>query len=71
MLTPRARARTGVLAIPLEAKSDLEITMLANLITLTPGSVSLDVSSDRRFLYLHAMYIDDVDRVPRKHQKKL
>ena len=40
----------------------LEITMLANLITLTPGSVSLDVSSDRRFLYLHAMYIDDVDK---------
>jgi multicomponent Na+:H+ antiporter subunit E len=62
VLTPGARARPGVLAIPLEAKSDAEITMLANLITLTPGSVSLDVSSDRRFLYLHAMYIDDVDQ---------
>jgi multicomponent Na+:H+ antiporter subunit E len=62
VLSPRVRARPGVLAIPLEAKSDIEITMLANLITLTPGSVSLDVSSDRRFLYLHAMYIDDVDR---------
>ena len=62
VLSPGANARPGVLAIPLEAKSDLEITMLANLITLTPGSVSLDVSSDRRFLYLHAMYIDDVDK---------
>jgi multicomponent Na+:H+ antiporter subunit E len=62
VMTPGARARPGVLAIPLEAKSDAEITMLANLITLTPGSVSLDVSSDRRFLYLHAMYIDDVDQ---------
>jgi multicomponent Na+:H+ antiporter subunit E len=48
-------------AISLDAKTDVEITMLANLITLTPGSVSLDVSSDRRFLYLHAMYIDDVE----------
>ncbi|HEX2227120.1 MAG TPA: Na+/H+ antiporter subunit E [Candidatus Binatia bacterium] len=62
VLTPGARARPGVLAIPLEASSDAEITMLANLITLTPGSVSLDVSSDRRFLYLHAMYIDDVEK---------
>jgi multicomponent Na+:H+ antiporter subunit E len=62
VLRPRARVRPGVLAIPLEAKSDAEITMLANLITLTPGSVSLDVSSDRRFLYLHAMYIDDVEK---------
>jgi multicomponent Na+:H+ antiporter subunit E len=62
VMTPGARARPGVLAIPLEAQSDAEITLLANLITLTPGSVSLDVSSDRRFLYLHAMYIDDVDQ---------
>jgi multicomponent Na+:H+ antiporter subunit E len=29
---------------------------------LTPGSVSLDVSSDRRFLYLHAMYVDDPEQ---------
>ena len=61
VLTPTPRMRPGVLAIPLDAKSDVEITLLANLLTLTPGSVSLDVSSDRRFLYLHAMYIDDVD----------
>ena len=58
----RARARPGVVAIPLEAKSDAEITLLANLITLTPGSVSLDVSSDRRFLYLYAMYVDDLEQ---------
>lgn len=61
VMTPRHRIRPGVVAIPLDAKTDAEITLLANLITLTPGSVSLDVSSDRRFLYLHAMYIDDVE----------
>jgi multicomponent Na+:H+ antiporter subunit E len=52
-------------AIPLDARTDTEITLLANLITLTPGSVSLDVSSDRRFLYLHAMYIDDLEEFRR------
>ena len=61
VLTPRPRIRPGVLAIPLDANTDTEITLVANLLTLTPGSVSLDVSSDRRFLYLHAMYIDDVE----------
>jgi multicomponent Na+:H+ antiporter subunit E len=61
-LTPKPRIRPGVLAIALEAKTDTEIAMLSNLITLTPGSVSLDVSSDRRFLYLHAMYIDDLEK---------
>ena len=61
VMRPTHRMRPGILAIPLDARTDIEITMLANLITLTPGSVSLDVSSDRRFLYLHAMYIDDVE----------
>ena len=61
VMTPRHHIRPGVVAIPLDARTDAEITLLANLITLTPGSVSLDVSSDRRFLYLHAMYIDDVE----------
>jgi len=61
VMRPTQRMRPGVLAIPLDAETDIEITLLANLLTLTPGSVSLDVSSDRRFLYLHAMYIGDVE----------
>jgi multicomponent Na+:H+ antiporter subunit E len=71
VLTPSFRARPGVLAIPLDAKTDTEITMLANLITLTPGSVSLDVSSDRRFLYIHAMYIDDLEGYRESIKKSL
>ena len=51
----------GVVAIPLDARTDAEIVLLANLITLTPGSVSLDLSEDRRVLYVHAMYIDGGD----------
>lgn len=62
VMTPLRRIRPGVIAIPLEARTDAEIALLANLITLTPGSVSLDVSSDRRFLYLHAMYIEDLEK---------
>jgi len=66
--TPQYHSRPGVIAIPLDAKTDVEITMLANLITLTPGTLSLDVSADRRVLYIHAMYIDndDIDAVRRK-----
>lgn len=58
VLTPSYRMRPGVVAIPLEARTDTEITLLANMITLTPGSLSLDVSADRRVLYLHVMYLD-------------
>jgi multicomponent Na+:H+ antiporter subunit E len=51
----------GVVAIPLDARTDAEIALLANLITLTPGSVTLDISEDRSVLYVHAMYIDGGD----------
>jgi multicomponent Na+:H+ antiporter subunit E len=61
VLTPRHHMRPGVVAVPLDAKTDLEIMLLSSLITLTPGTLSLDVSGDRRVLYIHAMYITDIE----------
>jgi multicomponent Na+:H+ antiporter subunit E len=58
-VTPRHLARPGIIAVPLDARTDLEITVLANLICLTPGTLSLEVSEDRRVLYVHVMFIDD------------
>lgn len=65
IITPRHRMRPAIVAIPLEAKTDGEITVLAGLITLTPGSLTLEVSEDRRTLYIHSMYTPDADRVRR------
>lgn len=62
ILTPRHRMRAGVIAIPLSVHSDAEITLLASLISLTPGTLSLDLSSDRKNLFVHAMYIADVEQ---------
>lgn len=66
VLRPQLRLRPGVIAIPLDVSSDTEIVLLANLITVTPGSLSLDVSADRQTLYLHVMHFDDADEVRRK-----
>lgn len=62
VLTPRHHMRPGVIAVPLELETDMEILALTTLITLTPGTLSLDVSSDRKTLYIHAMYIDDPEQ---------
>lgn len=59
VLTPPWHMQPGVIALPLEAKTDLEITMVANFISLTPGTLSLDVSNDRRVLFIHAMFLQD------------
>lgn len=52
--------RPGIIAFPLTVTRDAQITTLANLITLTPGTLSVDVSEDRRVLYVHA--IDAADK---------
>jgi multicomponent Na+:H+ antiporter subunit E len=51
--------RPAIVAVPLTIKSDAEITLLANLITLTPGTLSVDVSADKSVLYVHALCMDD------------
>ena len=62
VITPTFYMKPGIVKIPLAAKTDLEITMLANLISLTPGTLSLDVSDDKKVLYVHAMYIHDKEK---------
>lgn len=61
VIRPKLDIHPGIVAIPLDVQSDLGITLLANLITLTPGTVSLDMASDRRTLYVHSINIKDPD----------
>lgn len=68
VITPAPNMRPGVVAIPLTVETDAEITLLANTISLTPGTLSLDVSDDRKVLYIHAMYVDDVESL--RHEIK-
>ncbi len=55
VIQPKMKLKPGIFAYPLTVKSDFEIALLANLITLTPGTLSVDVSDDRRTLYVHAL----------------
>lgn len=56
VLTPRLAIQPEIVPYPLDAETDAEIAILANIITLTPGTMSVDVSEDRRTLYIHAIY---------------
>ena len=57
VVTPTHHMRPAVVGVPLDLQTEAEITLLANLITLTPGTLSLRVSRDHRVLYIHAMYV--------------
>jgi multicomponent Na+:H+ antiporter subunit E len=65
ILTPRHRARPAIIEVPLDVKSDAGILLVTNLISLTPGTLSLDVSEDRKTLLVHAMFADDQEAIRR------
>lgn len=66
VVAPSGRLRPAIAAVPLRLDRDAEIALLANLITLTPGTLSLDVSPDRRTLYVHAMSTDGPETLRRE-----
>ena len=61
VLSPDMDLAPGIFAYPLKLRRDQEIALLANMITLTPGTLSVDVSEDRRTLFVHAMDCRDPD----------
>lgn len=63
VLTPQHKSRPRVVEVPLEIESDFGILLVTNLISLTPGTLSLDVTPDRRRLIVHAMFADDPEAV--------
>ncbi len=63
VIKPDMNLKPGIIAYDLKVDRDLEITLLANLITLTPGTLSVDVSSDRSTLYIHALDCSDPDQI--------
>ena len=63
VLTPRHRARPGIVAVPMKAQGEAEVLLVTSLVSLTPGTLSLDVTEDCRTLYVHAMFADDPERI--------
>lgn len=59
VLTPKHLSQPKIIHLPLAVESDFQIMLLANLISLTPGTLILDVSSDKKFLVVHAMFAKD------------
>lgn len=66
VVAPTIKINPGIIDYPLTVDRDFEITLLANLITLTPGTLSVDVSPDRKILYVHCIDVPDPDETVRE-----
>ena len=57
--TPGFRMEAAIMVVPTRSRNLLEAVLLANAITLTPGTLTLEVDEDRRELYVHSLYAPD------------
>ncbi|CAM3047756.1 Na+/H+ antiporter subunit E [Vibrio mytili] len=71
VITPTHLSEPDIVYVPLDAKTDLEITLLANMVSLTPGTLSLDVTPDKKHLVVHAMFASEHDKVIREIKEGL
>ncbi len=65
VLSPTRRYQPGFIAFPLTTDRNAEIALLANLITLTPGTLSVDVSDDKSTLFIHCIDVPDTEALKR------
>lgn len=61
ILGPSSRLRPAFMLLPLDLQQDFAITLLASTISLTPGTVSADLSADRKALLIHVLHVDDIE----------
>lgn len=57
VLTPGLRLHPGIVVVPTSCTTDLQIMMLANTLTMTPGTLSLEVDTQTRELYVHGLFV--------------
>ncbi|MGV3706536.1 MAG: Na+/H+ antiporter subunit E [Arcticibacter sp.] len=57
VITPRYFSKPGIVRFPMQATTDLEINLLSTVISMTPGTLILDISEDKKSLFIHVMYL--------------
>ena len=65
VIAPSRLKRSRFVTMPLDVESDFAIMLTANMITLPPGTLSVDVSPDRKSLLVHSMFADDAEEAVR------
>jgi multisubunit Na+/H+ antiporter MnhE subunit len=58
ILTPGTRTNPGIIEFPVQLKTDWGLLLFSNLVSMTPGTLSIDVSQDKNLLIVHLLYLD-------------
>lgn len=76
VLGPMGKIKPGFVAVPLDLPDTLPITVLASTVTMTPGTVSADISEDRKWLYVHVLSMPEneqeiIDFIKQRYESRV
>lgn len=75
ILSPNELLKSDFMEIPLDIEHPLGISVLASTISLTPGTVSSDLSQDKKTLLVHALHVEnkeeEIARIKERYEKPL
>lgn len=75
VLRPNQQLTPGFIRVPLSVDDDMVITLLAASVSLTPGTVSADISEEKTYLYVHVLHLTDeqalVDTIIQRYEQPL
>lgn len=75
IITPKDLMKPGIVEVPVDLKSETAVIAFANLISMTPGSLTMDMSPDKKKIYIHAMYLHDkqefIDKMKNELEHKI
>ncbi len=56
ILTPKMHTKPAFMEVPVNLNTDSGLLLFSNLLSMTPGTLSIDVSEDKKILYVHVLY---------------
>lgn len=65
IITPGSRINRGIVAVPLRTESRIAMLIVANVVTLTPGTLTVEAKGSPPVLYIHVLHLHDLDAVRR------
>ena len=63
IMTRKNTIHAGIIAVPMRTSSELTMLVMANVITLTPGTVTIEAKESPAVLYVNVLHLNDVERV--------
>lgn len=76
VIGPQRKVKPGFIAVPIDLTDTLPITILASTVTMTPGTVSGELSEDRKWLYVHVLDMPDneqevIDLIKQRYESRV